>query len=102
MTLHGTTILNESLLKSTEATNERVRNFRTLTLIAFFVVGGWQIFYLRGYFQSKVRPLLKDPMLMHLHSLEIDLKISRHQDGCHLLKDIICQTKTQSFVKRNI
>ena len=36
-----------------EATNERVRNFRLLSMIAFVVVGGWKIYYLKSYFQKK-------------------------------------------------
>lgn len=41
-----------------EATNERIRNFRLVTMISFIVVGGWQIWYLRRYFQSKVHFIL--------------------------------------------
>jgi hypothetical protein len=36
-----------------EATNERVRNFRFITLMAFLAVGAWQIWYLRSFFQAK-------------------------------------------------
>ena len=37
-----------------EATNERVRNFRLMSMISFLAVGAWEIWYLRNYFQSKV------------------------------------------------
>ena len=40
---------------STEAINERIRNFRLMSMISFLGVGAWQIWYLRKYFQSKVR-----------------------------------------------
>jgi hypothetical protein len=41
------------MIRGTESTNERVKNFSLLTLLVLMTLGTWQIFYLRGFFQKK-------------------------------------------------